>query len=305
MVLRKDSRGALHKTDDTLDTTALKIFEVAVWSSTKGPPLIRGPKSAVICQTKGWKLNGNEVNLDALSISHMTSALQLRNFKPPPAELAWTKKLCPPGGSISLPFPKLWKMHSPFLTPRDQVTFFRVRHRNLFVAKLLNDPDRRSCRFCPQEENIQHLAECPFIYNNFWLHILNLMNEFETEDPDDPTSFILLGRINNEQPANIIQTTILNLAWRCLYATIVGSRVDGKSANLDNTLARFASMLHSRVDAYGLKWRNWSQKNRWSGNLHIIPSKHRDKGLISQEWDGQYSLSPKITKFHEACIKPP
>ena len=299
-VLWKDTRGVLNDTDDTIDTSNIKVFEVAPWASPKGPPRVRGLKKALVCQTSGWKLDGKDVAIDTLTISAMTTALQMRKFKPPPAETAWATRLCSPSNTVSLPFPKLWRTHSPFLTPRDLPTFFKVRQRNLYVGKLNPDPTKRRCLFCQKEENIQHLADCDVIFSTFWRVVLDLMNDFDIEDPDDCTAFILLGRVDNDNIANSIQTTFLTLAWRCLYATIVGERADDRKANLLSALSRFASMLHSRVDAYGLKWRNWSEKNTWSGNPHVIPHKHRDKGLVKHDGDGSYEISPILIDFHKA-----
>lgn len=299
ITLFKDTLGILHTTDDHVDVTTTKVFEVAWWHSRKGQPRARGPLDAVIFQTKGWKLGGKDVSIDSLSISVMTDELSLRKFKPPASELAWRERL--ETNSISLPFPKIWKIRSCFVTPRDTLTWLKVQHRNLYVGKRNPDPALHGCLFgCRKDENIQHIAECPIIFRDYWRVVLDLMNSFEIEDPDDCTSFILLGRVDDTHTANPVQATFLYLAWRCLYATLVGQRADGRKANLTKTLGRFASMLLSRIEAYGLKWRNWSRKNTYSGKPHIVPLKHRNKVLIERGPDGEYTISSKLTDFHTA-----
>ena len=296
----KDSLGILHETDARIDVTRnhFKIFELAWWASPKGPKRVRGPRKSMLFDVRDWKLGNNPISLDTLSISEMTRALTHRKFIPPIAEKTWKSRL-----QIQIPWPKIWKIRSPFVAPRDQIPFLKVQHRNLYVAARNPDPNARNCVFwhiCKCEESIRHLAECPVIFSKYWKIILALLNDFEIEDPADPYSFILLGRVDDDSAANHIQATFLYLAWRCLYATLVGEHADDKKASLNEALTRFASMLISRIQAYGLKWRTWSNKNRNTGKLWVIPERHRDKVLVKQEFDGTYHISEKLTDFYKA-----
>ena len=99
--------------------------------------------------------------------------------------------------------------------------------------------------------------------------------------------------------ASPTQATFLFLAWRCLYAEIQAERLDDRPASLDRALARFAALLISRLKAYGLRWKAWSEKNRNSGHLWVIPERHRDKQVLKQDFDGSYTIHPKLFKFHE------
>ena len=53
-------------------------------------------------------------------------------------------------------------------------------------------------------------------------------------------------------------------------------------------------MWIGRLYAYGLQWRNWVIAGRYQREDRIIPRKHRDKKLMTQEDDGTYWVHDAI-----------
>ena len=205
---------------------------------------------------KGWKLDGEEIRLDRLSIKKRTEALSIRRMKPPAAEKGWETRL----GRMDIPWTSVWKIRSFYASPRDQFTWLKVMHRNLYVAGTRTDIPDTSCRACDVKESILHLAECPIIRNEFWDPIIKLMGDMGMPTPtcDERTAFILLGiqKVDGKVVAvKPEQSGLIFIAWRCLYAAIVGSRVDDRPLNLGYAYYRTLQMTITRVRAYGEKWK--------------------------------------------------
>ena len=96
---------------------------------------------------------------------------------------------------MDIPWTSVWKIRSFYASPRDQFTWLKVMHRNLYVAGTRTDIPDTSCRACDVKENILHLAECPIIRDEFWNPIIELMGDMGMPAPvdDERTAFILLG----------------------------------------------------------------------------------------------------------------
>ena len=106
-------------------------------------------------------------------------------------------------------------------------------HRNLYVAGTRTDIPDTSCRACDEKETILHLVTCPVIQHEFWEPLLKLMDEmgFPTPDPSEVHAFLVLGVYTADGENRVVKpehSGMLFIAWRCLYAAVVGSRVDDK-----------------------------------------------------------------------------
>ena len=75
----------------------------------------------------GWKIDGKQVRLDRLTIKTYTDILRLRKFKPPAAEKTWPPRLNLEPDKI--PWKKIWKIKSFFVTARDRLQWTKVWHR--------------------------------------------------------------------------------------------------------------------------------------------------------------------------------
>ena len=95
--------------------------------------------------------------------------------------------------------------------------------------------------------------------------------------PDDATIFVATGALSPTKVISKYLSILWFLGWRCLYAETVGSRIDGRTLDLDSALKRVVSMLIGRLRAYGKRWRDWVQDTQLRMKPSIIPQKHQDK----------------------------
>ena len=89
------------------------------------------------------------------------------------------------------------------------------------------------------------------------------------------------------------------IAWRCLYAAIVGSRVDNRPLNLDYAYKRTLQLCITRLKAYGEKWHLWCRKNMYTELKCIIPVDKRDRTVITQDMLGEYTVDEAFFKEFE------
>ena len=109
--------------------------------------------------------------------------------------------------------------------------------------------------------------------------------------------FLILGCIRDGDKWNTVdQATagVITIAWRCLYAEITNSKIQERPLNLERALLRTFQMIISRLRAYGLRWKRWSIKNSNISQKWIIPESYRDRGLIKQTFDGDFSLNKTL-----------
>ena len=92
----------------------------------------------------------------------------------------------------------MWRIQSFYVTPRDQLTWLKVMHRNLFLSGNSTDGDT-SCKVCEEKENIIHLVRCERITRKYWDQIAQVMESLEMEVPHERVAreaFWLLGRLS-------------------------------------------------------------------------------------------------------------
>ena len=76
-----------------------------------------------------------------------------------------------------------------------------------------------------------HLATCSVMVEEFWKPLIKMMEEmgFETPSPEARREFLCLGVLWEAGEQKVVkpeQSGLMFIAWRCLYAAVVGSRVD-------------------------------------------------------------------------------
>ena len=116
---------------------------------------------------------------------------------------------------------------------------------------------------------------------------------------------MLLGVYKKDPGWSVVkpeQSGLMFIAWRCLYAAIVGSRVDNRPLNLEYAYYRTLQMTITRVRAYGEKWRLWCVRNKYTSLKCIIPVDKRDRTVIDQDMLGDYSIAPDLlSEFQKVC----
>ena len=143
----------------------------------------------------------------------------------------------------------------------------------------------------------QYLCECGVIRDEYWSEVIKLAVATGVPTPRDDTIFIVSGALSNDKVISRYHSIIWFLSWRCLYAEVVNSRVEGRTINLENALKRMISMLIGRLRAYGKRWRDWVQASRWRAKPNQIPRKHRNKKLLRQNADGEYEIHDAILQM--------
>ena len=142
-----------------------------------------------------------------------------------------------------------------------------------------------------------HLIKCGVIRNEFWCQVFALIEKlgFTAPAQQDIEIFVAVGCYTGEDGG--IQAVapelagLMFIAWRCLYASIVDSRVEGKPLNLDHAYKRTLQMCITRLRAYGEKWLLWCRKNKYTGNKCIIPVDKQDRVVIAQDMLGAYTIN--------------
>ena len=97
---------------------------------------------------------------------------------------------------------------------------------------------------------------------------------------------------------------ILAISWRCLYAEITNSRIHNSRIDLKRALTRVFQLTITRLKAHGLKWRRWVLKNFHTNQPWLIPESKREPGLIKHNFDGCYTIDPKLFRIVTELTNP-
>ena len=215
--------------------------------------------------------------LETTGISMITRAKAKLRMKKPAAEAVWTARL----GQAD--FSKIWRIRADYVTPRDQVAWLKVLHRNLRVAAS-GGLGSTTCmaRGCDGEENQEHLVDCPVIGAGVWRKIAGFMGSLHMDAGDNKRKWIL-GTLPNGDTVGREEAAIIFWAWRCLYAEVVAARVDNRELRPGTAYKNTVRMTYTRVKAYGAKWYRWYSRQRYKRDAKRVPRKHREKKLISTE----------------------
>ena len=202
-------------------------------------------------------MDGEEVKLNEMTVHKLTKIFKMRKFKPPHStEKVWRDKL---GYSEeSWDFEGTWGIRSFFTTPRDEITWLKVQHRNLYTASLDKESSGNCATGCGTRENQEHFVRCPWLKGGFWNYVIELIYRVGGIIPDqgDIPAYLIGGRISGDTYVQE-EAGILFLAWRCLYAETVRSHVEKKALRLLTARKRLGGMLRARLQAYGSTWERW------------------------------------------------
>ena len=108
---------------------------------------------------------------------------------------------------------------------------------------------------------------------------------------------LITYRLARDRVVNREQASIIDMAWRCLYAEIVRARVDGAHVRLQSARMRCIKMLQSRAEAYGRKWELWVIKQLGRKSIKPIPKKHQQYTIVRYRTYGSYTVNPVLKAF--------
>ena len=159
---------------------------------------------------------------------------------------------------------------------------------------------------CPAKENITHLVRCPVICAGFWDRIALVMVSMGMEVPAGGLgreAFWLLGCMGSGKVVGQAQAGIIFIAWRCLYAEIVHSRVEGTPARMTRAHNRVWQMTITRLRAEGERWKKWHRINVGSGCKSYYPEQLREKKVMTfLNHKAEYKLHPRIMQAYYASL---
>ena len=184
-----------------------------------------------------------------------------------------------------------------YASKRDQLTWFKLKHRNLYVVNRdANIADQRCLACMTDPESMLHLAQCGRIMREYWQVLFDLMRAVGLDTVEGGylarAAFLIFGRTEQNTVTTKEGADILAIGWRCLYAAIVAARVDSKPVNLRAAAKRALAMLISRVKAYGEKWLLWYRRTCYTSKHKHVPQKHRNYKLVKCNAQAEYSINP-------------
>ena len=192
----------------SMPPTNYKAIRPAWWVHGKDDARWISPETVAFPGASIWLLEGKEMKMSEMSIKVLTKTRTWARMVPPAAEAAWEARLA---GEI--PWKRIWKIKPSCASPRDEVTWLKVQHRNLWVAN--RDPSLASSKCsadgCSEDESMKHLVSCRHIQNGFWRPVKELMKKLGMRAVEDD-AFLLLGRINATKAVDKEEATMLFIA---------------------------------------------------------------------------------------------
>ena len=291
-----DCTGYPHDADKVIDRRDRKLYKVEIWNDGKGDARIGPPRHAAFPINTIWKLGDRELKLDALSIKASTQIRQEKKMKPPSAEKGWRQRL--PGRAR--PFPAIWKLKPMYVSPRDTLTWMKLKHRNLYVANRDRTIANNNCLCCgAHPESMGHLSTCIVIRRDFWDKIISVVECLGFDVPVDREAYLLLGRQSDQKAMDREAASLIALGWRCLYAEITHARIDNEQINLKRALKRTFAMTISRTRAYGEKWLKWFRRTVHSSRSKPVARKHQNYKMIKVNADAEYTIAQDLLDAHQ------
>jgi len=297
-VIWVDGLAIGHPTGKVRDQRDWELVEASMWREEKREPRWIGPKGASFPSNSEWMIGDHVSSLGQMTIKVLTKSRVHAKAQPPPAQKVWEEKL----GLNQLNWDKTWGIRSFFTTPRDEVTWLKIQHRNLWVASRDPKVADPTCNApgCTQVESMLHLAECTIIWREFWDKILNIMSAvgLRTARTRD---YILLGRIGPRKYVDREEAGILFIAWRCLYAQVVNARLETTTLKLASAYARTIRLVISRLKANGTKWYRWYSRTRHiqTPKVKLFPLRYRKRKLIKTTSTAEFTINPRLIAEYE------
>ena len=168
-------------------------------------------------------------------------------------------------------------------------------HRNLWVAGT-GGMDTQECAAagCRCKESQMHLVECAVYKTEFWSRVGNLMGRLGLDASTNQLKWIA-GIKPNGEPVTREEASVIFLAWRTLYAETTSAHIEGHSTNTELAFKRLVRMLHTRVEAFGAKWRRWYLRQQ-CGIGKVVPRDKREKKLMTCASDATYEINNELVK---------
>ena len=288
-ICKIDAVGYEHKTGQRKALMRYDLHQVAWWGDR-----VQGPLESSFPLDKGWKINGETFLLSSSCVKDTYDVFMWRKFKRPPSEAGWEERL-----GLAVPWQRTWRVNGMYSSPRDKLTMAKLLRRNLFTASR-NPETNGTCLLCNEQETQLHLVRCEVIHREYWQSMLDLMVPLNMPIPhhkEEIEAMLVTYRLARDRVVNKEQASIIDIAWRCLYAEIVRARVDNALVCLQSAKVRGIKMLQSRAEAYGRRWELWVIKQLGRKKIKTIPRKHQRYTIVKQRAYGSYTINPVLKAF--------
>ena len=262
-----------------------------------------GPEQNAFPASASWKTGDYDIDhnqgkgsipLWHLTVHTLTQFKTMKKFEPPTGtEEAWRQR----ASGLRLPMKETWKIKCNYCTPRDQLTWLKVQHRNLYVQR---DED---CLACGQhKERMLHLCSCSTLHAEFWCYFLTLLKLRKISiAPDQEVDMMLAtGRISDEKVISDEASGVIFVAWRVLYAEIVSARMEDTRPNWKRAARRGIGLLINRMVAWGEYWRKWYKKIQNTSKAQLFPKDQQEHALISIDDSAHYTVAPELQQVYDS-----
>ena len=111
--------------------------------------------------------------------------------------------------------------------------------------------------------------------------------------PARGAAFWLVGRIGRNEYVDREMAGMIFIAWRCLYAEVVGARMDDARLNLKRTYARFVGLVISRLQAHGVRWYQWHSRIRLiqPSKRKIVQKRYQKRKLMTTKPNAEFAIN--------------
>lgn len=150
-----------HLTPNIVSTHHAIVIPTFTISNKRGGKMWVNPINSSFPWTSKWSLYGKMIQLQKLNIHKLSKATDYNNAYMPSCEHNWNRAL-----QTHIDWKRIWSIKMSLCTPKDEITWLKLKHRNLKVAK--TDIENNRCLMCPNVESMLHLVECERVKRFRW-----------------------------------------------------------------------------------------------------------------------------------------
>lgn len=287
-----DSVSLEHQTPKVIDTSDALIYPVYTIKNKAGEHMWVNPINSSFPWTNKWKLYGKSIKLQNLNIHKLSKETDNTKVGVLKCEQKWEQLL-----QTTFNWKHIWSTKMRYSSPKDEITWLKLKHRNLKVAKTNENGDQK-CLLCSEIESMIHLVECGIISKQYWEKWREVTQNLQLPMNDDNFKSLILLGANENNKLNDETASFLAIAWRCLYRELITCRIYGRKVITEKPLFEAVKSLLERVQAYGRKWQKWyiRQKHHWNGKN--FPVKKTKMILITFTETGDFTVNPKLFSWY-------
>ena len=134
-----DNVSLEHRTPKIIDTTQAIIIPIFTIKNKRGDRMWVTPINSSFPWTSKWNIYAKKIKIQCLNIHKLSKEADYVKEISPPCEQKWAQVL-----QSEINWKHLWNIIQVFCTPKDTLTWLKLKHRNLKVAKT-DDESHTNC----------------------------------------------------------------------------------------------------------------------------------------------------------------